>query len=145
MDWEDYYADPDNRVFLLWLMKQGIVQTENRLIDDQAVQVVQIPALAYSSRDLRVCPNPIKSGYDLHKWTINDWAKFVLDWVGDASRAGMIRCYVCDQLIASDKADSWQLVLCNGTTVFWLPIHLGKCIQTFKEMTESSSINDIVI
>lgn len=124
---EDTPVDAD---LLRWFEQQHLLRTLVLAEDEEQItEIVRAPMLLLSAQedDVRAAPNPETLGYPekgLGEMTLNDFHMFMLRWATRAVDAGLVRCFVCDELLHNDDLDApWDGIFTSEDLVAWLFIH----------------------
>jgi hypothetical protein len=115
---------------LRWFEQQHLLRTLVIAEDEEHItEVVRAPMLLLSARedDVRAAPNPDALGYPekrLGEMTLNDFHVFLLRWATRAIDAGLVRCYVCHEVLRNNDLDvPWDGIFVSEDLVAWLFIH----------------------
>lgn len=118
---------------LSWFAREGLLLTSvatsaSEEEDDEVKIVVKAPPIALSraDRDFRECPDPIEYGYPadcLEYMLLEDMHHFVLSWLEQAVRAGMVRCFVCNRALDMGEERPWDAVFVSDPFYCWLVAH----------------------
>jgi hypothetical protein len=118
---------------LAWFAREGMVLQSVSLDSadpehDEVKIIVKAPlvALSRADNDFRECPDPILFGYPesaLEMMNMDDMNAFVLDWFEHAIKAGMARCFVCNQVLELEGERPWDAVLVTTDIYCWLVAH----------------------
>jgi hypothetical protein len=121
---------PIDADLLRWFEQQHLLRTLVVAEDeDHITEVIRPPMLLLSAREdaARVAPNPDALGYPekrLSEMTLNDFHVFILRWATRAVDAGLLRCFVCDEVLRNNDLDvPWDGIFTSEDLVAWLFIH----------------------
>ena len=124
---EDAPMDAD---LLRWFEQAHLLRALVLVEDvDHMTELLRAPMILLSARedDVRAAPNPERLGYPekrLSEMTLNDFHIFILRWAMRAVDAGLVRCFVCDELLRNDDLDApWDGIFTSEDLVAWLFIH----------------------
>jgi len=118
---------------LSWFAREGLLlSTTTTSADDPEHDEIKITvkapvaALSRASHDFRECPDPVLFGYpeaSLDMMNMDDMHQFVLAWFEKAVAAGMVRCFVCNEVLDMGTEKPWDAVFVTHELCCWLLAH----------------------